>query len=222
MKHATMLQGGPPDRDGPPTRNVYLQLPATCYLLPDAPPVLLPEPMPEPVLPGVVVVVEPPGVVVVVPPGVVVVVLPAVPPALAPSSRRHFSRSAPIMPRHLLLALLLALPEAPTEGLGAVVLLEVLESDVPPDEALPPVVIFSSRRHLSRSAPSMPRHLLLGLVLAPLDALPAVLPVALESLLPPLEAPTLDPVEPVLCAKEALASAKSAAAVAVLMSFNIG
>ena len=113
------------------------------------------------------------------PPGVEVEPL-AVPPPLEllplvmPSSFRHFSRSAPVMPRHLALVL----PEAP------------LLPDTPPDALLP-----------AEPLPEVPEELL--------PAAPALLP-----------APPPD-VEPELCASETLDSAKSAAAVAALMSFNV-
>jgi hypothetical protein len=151
---------------------------------------LVPEPMPEPVLPGV----ELPGADGVLPgvegvllPGVegvlpgVDVVPPVVAPPLAlpvvplvmPSSLRHFSRSAPSMPRHLLLEV----PLAPDE-------------ETPPDAEAPPEVL-------------LPVSLL-------------VLPVA-----PALVEPAAPAGEPVLCASETLAMAKSAAAVAVPTNFNI-
>ena len=110
-----------------------------------------------------------------------------------------------------------------------------------------PVVMPSSFRHCSRSVPmGIARHLLLlvlALPVAPPEALPDV---SLEALLappealplvslfalpliepPPAVAPTLAPVDPEalpaapLCAAATPASAKSAAAVAVLTSFNI-
>lgn len=53
------------------------------------------------------------------------------------------------------------------------------ELEVPPEEvppALEPLVIPSSFRHFSRSEPTMPRHLLLGLPEAPLEPdVPALL-----------------------------------------------
>lgn len=135
----------------------------------------------------------------------------------------------------------------------------VLLPDVAP-LALPlvplPLVMFSSRRHFSRSSPVMPRHLLLVLPVAPVELLPValgeeveelLLPVALgvelelapallsvevlpvaDGLLLPVVAPTLDPllVPPVaeleLCAEATPASAKSAAAVATPTTLNIG
>jgi hypothetical protein len=108
--------------------------------------------------------------------------------------------------------------------------------DVPPAAAPLGLVIFSSSRHFSRSVPVMPRHLLLVVLpLAPLEAPVEPLPVAeappdgvlpVAPALEPLDgvlpvAPALDPALPELCAMETLASAKSAAAVAALMIFNV-
>ena len=97
---------------------------------------------------------------------------------------------------------------------------------------LGPLVMPWSFRHFSRSAPSMPRHLLLTLppAVPPLAALPeALLPVlgefALGRLLLELPLPELpyeEPEEePVPCASAAPDSAKNAAAVAALMSFKV-
>src|SRR5439155_6274194 len=94
-----------------------------------------------------------------------------------------------------------------------------------------PLVMFSSLRHCSRSVPVMARNLLLVVLLdAPTEALPLVSLLALPLVLG-VVAPTLDPVDPealppalpaaLLCAAATPASAKSAAAVAVLTSFNI-
>jgi len=120
------------------------------------------------------------------------------------------------------------------------------EEGVAPPTVLPveapalagPVVMASSFRHFSRWSPIMARHLLLGVATLP-EVLPAVLPVAppealplvsllaLPLMLPPVVAPTLAPVDPealppaLVCAAATPASAKSAAAVAVLTSFNI-
>jgi hypothetical protein len=153
----------------------------------------------------------------------------------------------PLVPEPLLPAPLgevVLLPEpVPLPLLGDVELLPdvppVLELPVaplllPPDEE--PLVMPSSFRHFSRSAPTMPRHLLL----VPPAALP-VLPLAPVLLLP--DAPEDEPPEallpealgvelllpdalgvelvPLLCANDTLDSAKSAAAVAALMSFRV-
>jgi hypothetical protein len=169
-------------------RVYFVLLPAAPpVLLPAEPapePVLLPEPMPE-LLPGVVEVLPgvddvPPAPVLPEPmlgdddappleaPPDVLPAAPLVPPLVALSSRTHFSRSAPTMPRHFagvaVVPLLLAPPEAepllvepaaPLElepvalgdellELGDVVLepvalgVEVLGDDEAPDEAEPP------------------------------------------------------------------------------------
>ena len=117
------------------------------------------------------------------------------------------------------------------------VLLPVLDGvleDVPPALDPLPVVMPSSFRHFSRSAPVMPRHLLLEVPVAAQELpLAPEAPAGLsEELLPeapgapPPVAPTLLPVpppyaEPVLCASDAPDSAKSATAVAALMSFSV-
>jgi hypothetical protein len=166
------------------------------YLLPGALSVLLPEPMPEPVLPGVALPgvalpgvalpgvalpgVEAPGVEVVPPVVAPPLALPVV-PVVMPSSLRHFSRSAPSMPRHLLLEA----PLAPDE-------------EAPPDAEAPPEA-------------EVPPEALLPVSLLVLPVAPALAPVELLS---PTE-------EPVLCASETLAIAKRAAAVAVPTNFNI-
>ena len=81
------------------------------------------------------------------------------------------------------------------------------EGEVPPAPA--PLVTPSSFRHFSRSAPTMPRHLLLevppGLALLP-DGLDELVP-GLEGLVP--------------CASDTPESAKSAAAVAAQISFKV-
>jgi hypothetical protein len=127
--------------------------------------------------------------------------------------------------------------------LGDVVLLPLLGDvvlplpDVPPP--VEPLVMPSSFRHFSRSAPTMPRHLLL----VPPAALPVLLPEVLgvdELLAPPdalgvelllpealgvelLLLPEALGVElvPELCASDTLDSAKSAAAVAAVMSLRV-
>jgi hypothetical protein len=131
------------------------------------------------------------------------------------------------------------LPLVPGLVLGLVLVLP----EVPPAPALERL----SRRHLSRSAPVRPTHLLGTSVDAPVAALsrptvpvpallglplsPALLPTAgrslapvvLVSLLAPLEpdeAPELDP-PPEDCAKAALDRARSAAAVAAVRVFSI-
>jgi len=145
------------------------------------------------------------------------------------------------------------LGEGLAEGLAEDPLLDAPLPDVPPElllEELPPVVTFSSFRHLSRSAPVSPRHLLavappeaLPLPVAPPEALPVEppdeeLPVALllvsappVALLlvsaPPValllaSAPPEAPAdEPELCASATLATAKSAATAAVPTIFNM-
>src|SRR6185436_11638801 len=115
------------------------------------------------------------------PPGVDVV-----PPALEPlplvmpSSFRHFSRSEPVMPRHLLLVL----PEAAPLVLGELALGEALLGEL----VLGELVLG---------------ELVLGEPLAPAELLPDA------------------PEEPGVCASETLDRAKSAAAVAALMSFSV-
>ena len=167
--------------------------------MPVVPPVplpLLPAPLGEDVLPA------PLGEVVLLPLLGDVVLLPDVPPALEPpvaplllpveplvmpSSFRHFSRSAPTMPRHLLLVPPAALPVLPL-----------------PEELLPEALGVDE-------------------LLAPPDALGAelLLPEALgvELLLLP-EALGVELV-PELCASDRLDSAKSAAAVAAVMSLRV-
>ena len=191
-------------------------------VLPAPEPVLLPEPMPPEL--------EPPGALL---PGVEVL-LPDVPPELAPpvvplellplvmpSSLRHLSRSAPTMPRHLLLLLPLALPEddAPPEA---------LLSDDPVE--LPPVALGVLLLELPVALgvlllelPPTELPVALGVLLdelPPLAPLPVeLLPVALGVLDPAALPPVLPADEPELCANEAPAIAKSAAAVAVTTSF---
>ena len=132
----------------------------------------------------------------------------------------------------MLLPVLVPLPEVPGVLPGVVVLDEPGELVLP---ALAPLglVMPSSFRHFSRSAPSMPRHLLLvAPVLVPLElVLPAPVPELLVPLLgelalgrplgEPLALPVLPGAEPELCARVAPDSAKSAAAVAALMSFKV-
>jgi hypothetical protein len=203
-------------------------------LLPEDPPVLLPEPeldpvpvlpepvlLPEPMLPEL----EPPGALL---PGVEVV-LPDVPPELAPPvlplellplvtpwSLRHFSRSLPVMPRHLLLLL----PLAPEDDAPP----EALLSDEPLE--LPPVALGVLLLELPLALgvllellpPAELPPVALGLLV---DELPPVepLPVALGVLEPAELPPALPADEPELCANEAPAIAKSAAVVAVTTSF---
>ena len=94
------------------------------------------------------------------------------------------------------------------------------EDEVPP--ALGPVVMPSSFRHLSRSAPIMPRHLLLELE-APLlpDTPEELVPGVVELPVAPALLPVPPDVEPVPCASDTPESAKSAAAVAAQMSFKV-
>ena len=120
--------------------------------------------------------------------------LPVVEPLVMPSSFRHFSRSAPTMPRHLLLvppAALPVLPGAPGEDAP----LEAL-----PEELLPEALGVDDEE-------------LLGVELLEPEAL------GVELLLLP-DALGVELV-PLLCAKDTLDSAKSAAAVAAVMSFRV-
>ena len=121
------------------------------------------------------------------------------------------------------------LPGLPSALLPGVVVVEV-PGEVPPALDPLPVVMPSSFRHFSRSAPTMARHLLLALPEALLPVLGEValgrlllelsLPLALglEALPLPPAAPAA---EPELCARVTPESAKSAAAVAALMSFKV-
>jgi hypothetical protein len=107
-------------------------------------------------------------------------------PAVARSSRRHFSCSAPIRPMHLAGVA----PEAPALPLVVV--------------SAPPLVL----------EPALP---------LPVVELPALPPAAAPPLTPlPDEAPVEPEVdEPELCARVAVESARSAAAVAAVSVFNI-
>jgi hypothetical protein len=122
-------------------------------------------------------------------------------------------------------------PEAPEPLLPAPGLLlegELLDGEgvelAPPALPLPvapPLLLPSSFMHLSRSAPVRPTHLLLAAPEGP-DA--PVDPEAPLELLPdvPGDAPVApEDEEPPVCAMETLASAKSAAAVAVPITFSI-
>jgi hypothetical protein len=171
--------------------------------------------LPEPVLPGVEELPEEEGVDVegvdVEGLGVDGLVL-DVPPEVAPplvifSSLRHFSRSVPVMPRHLLLVAPVELPAELGEELLLPVALgdEVLGEELLGEELLLPVALGEE---LLPDAPEAPPEALSGDLLS----------VALDPLLAPPAAP-VD--EPELCAIEALDKAKSAAAVAALMSFNV-
>jgi hypothetical protein len=157
-------------------------------------------------------------------------VLPALEPlpVVMPSSFKHFSRSVPTMPRHLLLVL----PEAPLEllpvALGELLLGELLLGELLLGELLLGVLLLGVL---------LLGVLLLGVLLpvAPVELLPDApeelpevpealsdepLPVA-PALLPVLPPPMLPDGEAGLCANDTLDSAKSAAAVAALMSFNV-
>jgi hypothetical protein len=181
--------------------------------------VLLPEPAPLPLLgDGVLLPDVPPAL----EPPVAPLLLPVAPlllppeeePLVMPSSFRHFSRSVPTMPRHLLLVPPAALPVLPLEP----VLLPAAPEDEPPealsDEPLPDA--------LGVELLLLPDALGVELLLLP-DALGVellLLPEALgvELLLPDALGVEL---EPELCASVTLDSAKSAAAVAALMSFRV-
>lgn len=216
-------------------------------LLPEAPPVLLPaEPAPEPVLPELVP--APPGVVVVLPgvdellpapvllpepmlgdddappleaPPDVLPVAPLVLPLVALSSRTHFSRSAPTMPRHfagVLVELLLAPPEAELlpvalgdELLGDEVLGEVLGDEVLGDEEDAPEELGLDDE--------------LGVDDAPDEAEPlsdepvALLLVSALGADEPADEPPVEELE--LCATATPEIASRAAAVAEQISFNV-
>jgi hypothetical protein len=124
------------------------------------------------------------------------------PPLVMPSSFKHFSRSAPTMPRHLLLvppaALLPLLPLA----LGELLLGELVLGEVALGELL------------LDAPPELARE----------DALPALsdelLPVVALGLDAPLLPPAVPEAEPELCATAMPESAKSAAAVAAVMSLR--
>lgn len=125
-------------------------------------------------------------------------------------------------------------PGVPSPELPGVVVLDVPGELVLPALAPDGLVMPSSFRHFSRSAPSNPRHFaLVAPVLVPLElVLPEPVPEApapvlgefalgrllLEEL---LALPVLPGEEPELCASVAPDSAKSAAAVAALMSFKV-
>lgn len=200
-------------------------------LLPAAPPVLLPLPMPpvdgevvvepllgvEDVLPAPVLPAAPvlPGVEEVVPPDdaplpVLLPALPALPEELLPLvtllSCRHLSRSAPIMPRHLLELLLLAPPEA--ESLLDDPALEepvALGEEVDGDEEVDGEALGDEL-----DAPAE----LLGVDELPAESVALLLVSAL--LAPDDDAPAAE-----LCAMAALERASSAAAVAEQISFNV-
>ena len=122
-------------------------------------------------------------------------------------------------------------PVLPVPGVGVL--------DVPGEVVLPALapaglVMPSSFRHFSRSAPSLPRHFaLVAPVLVPLElVLPEPVPEAPAPVLgefalgrllveAPFELPAPPGEEPELCASPAPDSAKSAAAVAALMSFKV-
>ena len=167
---------------------------------------VLPAPMlpAAPVLPGVEDVVPPEEA-----PLVLLPALPALPEELLPLvtllSCRHLSRSAPIMPRHLLELLLLAPPEAES-------LLDdpALEEPALGDEVDGDDEVDGEALGDELDAPVE----LLGV-----DELPAE-PVALLLVSAPL-APDDDAPAAELCAMAALERASSAAAVAEQISFNV-
>jgi hypothetical protein len=136
-----------------------------------------------------------------------------------PSSFRHFSRSLPTMPRHLLLVL----PEAPLEllpvALGEVLLGELLLGELLLGELLLGELLLGElllgELLLGELLPVAPVELLPDAPAAPPDVLSELLPVA------PALVPAAPDEEPVLCASDTLESANSAAAVAALMSFNV-
>ena len=168
-------------------------------------------PAPEPVLlPAAPV---PPGVEEVVPPEEAPpTALPVLPDELLPLvtllSRRHFSRSVPVMPRHLLELLLLAPPEA--ESLLDDPALDepvALGDDEAPDEVLGDEVLGDDALGVELDAPDE----LLGV-----DALSLALLVVSALLAPEDDEPAAE-----LCAIAALERASSAAAVAEQISFNV-
>src|SRR5262249_41750435 len=154
--------GRPRDGDGP-----HLRRTSCCYLLPgvdgcapDWVPVL-PAPCPEPTppvpgtapeLPMLVLLPLDPGVVDVVPGEDEVP--PALPlPVVMPSSFRHFSRSAAIMPRHLLLGLdAPLLPDTPGEPVPGVVELPVVPALLPVPPYVDPVPCASDTPESAKSA----------------------------------------------------------------------
>jgi hypothetical protein len=138
--------------------------------------------------------------------------------------------------------LLLPLPGVIGAGAGLVVLglvvlgLVVLGLVMLPLPVAPaPAPARRSRRHFSRSSPRRALHLFSASIFAVPEALVPALPLALVPLepeaVPPADAPplTLEPdgaavlpeVEPEDCAKLAEAKARSAAAVAAVIAFNI-
>jgi hypothetical protein len=168
--------------------------------------VLLPEPAPLPLLGDVELLPD-------VPPALELPVAPLDEPLVMPSSFRHFSRSAPTMPRHLLLVPPAALPVLP---LAPVLLLPDAPEDEPPealsDELLPEALGVELLLPEALGVELLlPEALGVELLLLP-DAL------GVELLLPDALGVEL---VPELCASVTLDSAKSAAAVAALMSFRV-
>jgi hypothetical protein len=162
-------------------------------------------------------------------------VLPLAPlllPLVTPSSFRHFSRSAPTMPRHLLLVLPeeLLLPDA----LGVELLLLLGVELLPEDPEEPPEALSEELLPDALGVELLPLELGLELLPdalgvlelppeadEPLEALSdELLPLALGVELLPLLMP-LEDEEPELCAIATLDSAKSAAAVAALISLRV-
>lgn len=169
--------------------------------------VLLPEPEPMPLDPGVV------GLVV-VPVELEPLLLPEAPLPALPldelplrASRSHFSFSAPVRARHLLASL----PDAPDAAPAEPELPDVELSLLPLDEPLADGVLELDGV-LALPAELLPEDGEAEGVLAPPDAPAPVLPE---------EAPLLPLLEPEDCAKATPESARSAAAVAAVRVFNI-
>jgi hypothetical protein len=138
----------------------------------------------------------------------------------------------PLLPGVMVGGVVVVLPEVLGEIVPGIVVLPPTE---PPVVAPAPAPARRSRRHFSRSSPTMGRHLFSASTLTVPDALVSAPPLALvppEPTVPPADAPplTLEPGDaPVLpdvepgedCAKAADDRARSAAAVAAVIAFNI-